>query len=139
MRLQSDNAVQLFLQKGKTDDDASCTERPVKRKCTHAQNNLIVENALNGPFHEKMANQLRNNTDSSLAFEMDLARHISGGLLSSRFSSHTMSPSGSSDDGPNRLRIKIEKTDVFPTFSGCPSWARPLLIQEYQVPIAQTY
>jgi hypothetical protein len=57
---------------------------------------------------------------------------IFSGVLSSRFESHPILSSRLSDYS-NRLCIKFELDHELPTFSGCPSWAKPLLFQEYQV------
>ena len=125
---------------------------PVKRLCarrltrgtrvdlTDADNDSIVDDASNMPFRKTPANQLSNAAETRLDSEMALIRPISGGVLSSRFSSHKISSPGTSADDSNHLRINVEKAQMLPSFSGCPPWSKPLLLQEYQVlkPQSQT-
>ena len=121
----------------------SCAERPVTRLCTerlagstsiHEDNNAMLEDGFKNKSQKATANQLTNEDDSGPAFNMDSeASPISGGILSSRLTSHVMSLSEFLPVSPNRLRIKDERAHVFPTFAGCPPWAKPLLYQEFQV------
>jgi hypothetical protein len=81
------------------------------------------------------AHLMSNSNHLSPTFERTSASPILGGALSCRFTSHDMTLPGSFSDNPNRLHIKDERAHMYPVFAGCPSWAKPLLFQEYQVPI----
>jgi hypothetical protein len=107
--------------------------RGTKVDLTDADNDSIVDDALNMPFQKTPANQFLNAAETQLHSEMALTRPISGGVLSSRFFLHIISSPGTSADDSNHLRINVEKAQMLPSFSGCPSWSKPLLLQEYQV------
>jgi hypothetical protein len=122
-------------------------ERPAKRLCAarltcgreidcfHTENSIFFEDVSRGKFRETTEDKSTNAADAGLAFEMNTTNQILGGVLSSRFTLPDISLPVSLSAYRNRLHLKDERAQMFPSFAGCPAWAKPLLFQEYQVQI----